>query len=64
MLNEGLYRLLELFLDTLAAKAIGHGELANNAGYELKESQSPYNRNFELEKCNLRPENEHFWQVS
>jgi hypothetical protein len=33
-------------------------------GYELKESQSPYNRVFDPEKCGLRLENDHFWQVS
>ena len=48
----------------LGAKAIGRRELENNEGYELKEPQSPYNRVFGLEKCNLRLKNEHIWNVS
>jgi hypothetical protein len=48
----------------LGAKAIGRRELENNEGYELKEPQSPYNRVFNLEKCGLRPKNEHIWEVS
>ena len=31
----------------LGAKAIGRRELENNGGYELKESQNPYNRVFD-----------------
>ena len=48
----------------LGAKAIGRRELENNEGYELKESQNPYNRVFDPEKCNLRLKNDHIWQVS
>jgi hypothetical protein len=36
----------------------------NVEGYELKEPQSPYNRVFDPEKCNLRLKNEHIWHVS
>jgi hypothetical protein len=48
----------------LGAKAIGRRELENNAGYELKEPQSPYNRVFDPEKWGLRLKNDHIWQVS
>jgi len=48
----------------LGAKAIGHRELENTEGYELKEPQSPYNRVFDPEKCSLRLKNDHIWQVS
>jgi hypothetical protein len=33
-------------------------------GYELKESQSPYNRVFDPEKCSLRLKNDYLWHVS
>jgi len=33
-------------------------------GYELRESQSPYNPVLALEKCALRLKNNHFWQIS
>ena len=48
----------------LGAKAIGRRGLENNEGYELKESQSPYNRVFDPEKCSLGLKNGHIWQVS
>ena len=48
----------------LGAKAFGRRELENNEGYELKEPQSPDNRDFNPEKCGLRPKNEHIWEVS
>jgi hypothetical protein len=48
----------------LGAKAIGRRELENDEGNELKESQSPYNRVFDPEKCSLRLKNDHIWQVS
>jgi len=48
----------------LGVKAIGCRELENNEGYELKESQNPYNRVFDPEKCSLRLKNDHIWQVS
>ena len=48
----------------LGAKAIGRRELENNEGYELKESQSPYNRVFGHEKCSPRLKNDHIWEVS
>ena len=47
-----------------AKEAIGRRELENNEGYELKESQNPYNRVFDPEKCSLRLKNDHIWQVS
>jgi hypothetical protein len=47
----------------LGAKAIGRRGMKNVEGYELKERQSPYNRVFDLEKCSLRPKNEHLWHV-
>ena len=48
----------------LGAKAIGRREMKNFEGYELRESQNPYNRVFEPEKCNLSMKNDHLWQVS
>jgi hypothetical protein len=48
----------------LGAKAVGGRELESNEGYELKESQSPYNRVFGPEKCSLSLKNDHIWQVS
>jgi hypothetical protein len=33
-------------------------------GYELKESQNPYNRVFDPEKCNLSLKIDHIWGVS
>ncbi len=48
----------------LGAKAIGRSGMKNIEGYELKEPQSPYNRVFDPEKCNLRLKNEHIWHVS
>jgi putative transposase len=47
----------------LGSKAIGRKGMKVNEGYELKESQSPYNRVFDPEKCSLRLKNDHFWQV-
>ena len=47
----------------LGAKAIGRRGMKNLEGYELKESQSPYNRVFDPEKCNLRPKNDYIWQI-
>ena len=48
----------------LRAKVLGRGELENNGGYELKEPQNPYNRDFDPEKCSLRLKNDHIWQIS
>jgi hypothetical protein len=50
--------------DKLGAKAMGRRAFENKAGYELKESQNPYNRVFDPEKCSLRPKNDHIWQIS
>jgi hypothetical protein len=36
----------------LGAKAIGRRGMKNIEGYELRESQNPYNRVFDPEKCN------------
>ena len=47
----------------LGAKAIGRRELENDEGYELKETQRPYNRVFGTEKCNLRAKNDYIWHV-
>ena len=47
----------------LGAKAIGRKGMKDIEGYELKESQSPYNRVFDPEKCRLRLKNDHFWRV-
>ncbi len=48
----------------LGAKAMGRGALENNEGYELRESQSPYNPVFTPEKWSLRLKNDHFWKIS
>ena len=48
----------------LGAKAIGRRGMKNIEGYELRESQNPYNRVFDPEKCSLRLKNNHIWQVS
>ena len=48
----------------LGAKAIGRKALEDNEGYELRESQSPYNHVFAPEKCSLRLKNDHIWQIS
>ncbi len=48
----------------LGAKAMGRKALENNEGYELRESQSPYNHVFAPEKCSLRLKNDHIWQIS
>jgi hypothetical protein len=48
----------------LGAKAMGRRALENNEGYELGESQSPYNHVFAPEKCSRRLKNNHFWQIS
>ena len=48
----------------LGAKAIGRKGMKDIEGYELKESQSPYNRVFDPEKCGLRLKNDHIWQAS
>jgi hypothetical protein len=48
----------------LGAKAIGRRELENNEGYELKESQNPYNHVFDPEKRSLRLKNDHIWRIS
>ena len=47
----------------LGAKAIGRRGMKNVEGYELKESQSPYNRVFDPEKCSLSLKNDHLWNV-
>ena len=48
----------------LGAKAMGRRVLENKEGYELRESQSPYNPIFAPEKYSLRLKNAHFWQIS
>jgi hypothetical protein len=48
----------------LGAKAMGRSALGNNDGYELRETQKSYNSVFTPEKCSLRLENDHFWQIS
>jgi REP element-mobilizing transposase RayT len=48
----------------LGAKAMGRKASANNEGYELRESQSPYNHVFTPEKWSLRLKNSHFWKIS
>jgi hypothetical protein len=48
----------------LGAKAMGRKASANNEGYELRESQSPYNPVFTPEKWSLRLKNDHFLQIS
>ena len=48
----------------LGAKALGRGEVENNEGYELKESQDPYSPVFALEKCSLKLKNDYNWPVS
>jgi len=53
---------MEFVMETkakLGAKAMGRRALDNNEGYALRESQSPYNRVFDPEKCSLRPKNEY-----
>jgi putative transposase len=57
----------ELVMETkakLGAKAMGRKALDNNEDYELKESQSPYNRVFDPETCGIRLNNDHLWHVS
>jgi hypothetical protein len=48
----------------LGAKAMGRKVLENNEDNELRESQSPYNHVFALEKYSPRPKNDYFWQIS
>jgi putative transposase len=48
----------------LGAKAMGRKASANNEGYELRESQSPYNHVFTPGKWSLRLKNSHFWKIS
>ena len=48
----------------LGAKAIGRREMKNFEGYELRESQNPYNRVFDPEKCSLSLKNDYLWHVS
>jgi hypothetical protein len=48
----------------LGAKAMGRKASANNEGYELRESQSPYNPVFTPEKWSLRLKNDHYLQIS
>jgi len=47
---------------SLGAKAVGRKLMENSAGYELKELQAAYNRDFTAEKCALRFKNEYFWR--
>jgi REP element-mobilizing transposase RayT len=49
----------------LGSKAIGRKIIgtAENGDYELRETLSPYNPLFALEKCSLRHENRYFWNV-
>ena len=47
----------------LGAKAIGRRELEKIEGYELQESQNPYNCVFGPEKRVLRLNNDHIWHV-
>jgi hypothetical protein len=48
----------------LGAKAIGRRKMKNIEGYELRDSQNPYNRVFDPEKCGLRLKTDHIWQDS
>jgi REP element-mobilizing transposase RayT len=48
----------------LGAKAMGRRALENNEGFELRESQSPYNDVYDPEKSPLRLKNDYFWQIS
>jgi putative transposase len=57
----------ELVMETkakLGSRAIGRRGKENDEGYELKETQSPYNRVFDPEKCSLSLKNDHPWHVS
>jgi len=47
----------------LGSKANGRRGVKKDEGYELKESQSPYNRVFDPEKCGLRLKNDYLWQI-
>ncbi len=47
----------------LGVKAMGRRALENNKGYELRESQSPYNPVFTPEKGRLRLKNGYYWQI-
>jgi len=48
----------------LGVKAIGRREFENNEGFEPKEPPSPYNHDFDPEKCSLRLKNDYIRQVS
>ena len=48
----------------LGAQAIGRREMKNIDGYELRESQNPYNRVFDPEKCSLSTKNDHLCYLS
>ena len=48
----------------LGAKAIGRRGMKNVEGFELRESQNPYNRVFDPEKGGLSLKNGHLWQES
>lgn len=48
----------------LGAKAADRRGLKNNTGYELRETQIPYNHVFATEKYPPRLKNDHFWQIS
>ena len=57
----------EFVMETKAnhgAKVIGRREFEKNEGRELKETQSPYKRVYDPEKCSLRPRNRYIWKVS
>ena len=46
------------------AKAIGRRGKKTAEGFGLRESQNPYSRVFDPEKCGLSPKNDHLWQDS
>jgi len=48
----------------LSEKAIGRRGMKNVEGHEIRESQNPYNRVFDPEKCNLSLKIDQLWRVS
>lgn len=48
----------------LGSRAFGRKVKGNDEGFELKETQSPYNLVFSPEKFGLRLKNDYLWQVS
>jgi len=59
--NEDFVRVTK---EKLGIRAIGREVMGENGSYELREPETPYDANFEIENGGLRQENTFYWEIS